>query len=248
MQSNLESDNELNFDHEIEYLDKADGKDEDYFPSQESEEEAEEEEEVFGKYERVYKKEKNINLHEMQKFIIFLNCLLKLFTWVKCPDCGNIVTNSCRKWGTLLIVTFTCVACNAVNTWYSQPFMGNIPAGNILLSAAILFSGNLPTKSLRMLRQITIAVPTDRTFFRHQRECLHICIEEFWSHQQARNYSMIESENRFVVLGGDGRCDSPGHSAKFGTYTILELDSNIILETEVFTVYQLLHKIRISLS
>ena len=27
-----------------------------------------------------------------------------------------------------------------------------------------------------------------------------------------------------VTLGGDGRADSPGHSAKYGTYTIIDLD------------------------
>ena len=26
-------------------------------------------------------------------------------------------------------------------------------------------------------------------------------------------------------LGGDGRCDSPGHCAKYGKYTLMELSS-----------------------
>lgn len=36
-----------------------------------------------------------------------------------------------------------------------------------------------------------------------------------------------------VVLAGDGRCDSPGKSAKFCTYSMIEKDKNLILHFEV---------------
>jgi len=44
-------------------------------------------------------------------------------------------------------------------TWNSQPFIKDIPAGNILLSTATVFSGSTPTKSLQM------ACITERTFY-----------------------------------------------------------------------------------
>ena len=28
-----------------------------------------------------------------------------------------------------------------------------------------------------------------------------------------------------LTIGGDGRCDSPGHSARFGSYGIVDIDS-----------------------
>ena len=34
----------------------------------------------------------------------------------------------------------------------------------------------------------------------------------------------LQSHNK-LGLAGDGRCDSPGHSAKYGTYTLLQADS-----------------------
>ena len=33
-----------------------------------------------------------------------------------------------------------------------------------------------------------------------------------------------------VVLGGDGRCDSPGHSAKYCSYSLIDLENSKILE------------------
>lgn len=35
-----------------------------------------------------------------------------------------------------------------------------------------------------------------------------------------------------LVLCGDGRCDSPGKSAKFCTYSLMESESNVILHFE----------------
>ena len=36
-----------------------------------------------------------------------------------------------------------------------------------------------------------------------------------------------------IVLARDGRCDSPGKSAKFCTYSMIEKDKNLILHFEV---------------
>lgn len=39
-----------------------------------------------------------------------------------------------------------------------------------------------------------------------------------------------------VTLAGDGRCDSPGHSAKYGTYTMLDVDSEKVVDFKVVSV------------
>ena len=41
--------------------------------------------------------------------------------------------------GTFISITQECENCEIKNTWESQPFINNIPAGNIMLSASILF-------------------------------------------------------------------------------------------------------------
>ena len=39
-----------------------------------------------------------------------------------------------------------------------------------------------------------------------------------------------------VDVCGDGRCDSPGHSAKYGTYTLMDEKTNLIIEFSVVQV------------
>lgn len=41
---------------------------------------------------------------------------------------------------------------------------------------------------------------------------------------------------RHLTIGGDGRADSPGHSAKYGTYTMLDVHQNKVLHVETVQV------------
>ena len=43
---------------------------------------------------------------------------------------------------------------------------------------------------------------------------------------------LAKHKDKNLVLAGDGRCDSPGSSAKFCTYSIMEIDSSAILHAE----------------
>ena len=38
-------------------------------------------------------------------------------------------------------------------------------------------------------------------------------------------------------MGGDGRCDSPGFCAKYGTYSCMDLDTNKILDLQLVQVH-----------
>ena len=42
---------------------------------------------------------------------------------------------------------------------------------------------------------------------------------------------MLSYKEQKVKLAGDGRCDSPGSSAKFCTYTLMDIDTDKILHT-----------------
>ena len=47
---------------------------------------------------------------------------------------------------------------------------------------------------------------------------------------------MLQEEGRPLILGGDGRADSPGHSAKYGTYTLMELEKCQVVDIQVVQV------------
>ena len=43
-------------------------------------------------------------------------------------------------------------------------------------------------------------------------------------------------KNKGLALGGNGRADSPGHSAKYGSYSIIELNKNKVIDLKLVQV------------
>ena len=62
----------------------------------------------------------------------------------------------------------SCNDCRKKRVWESQPFIGTRPAGNVLLSSAILYTGSLPSKALRLFQVLKCATISRSDFFRHQ--------------------------------------------------------------------------------
>lgn len=42
-----------------------------------------------------------------------------------------------------------------------------------------------------------------------------------------------KQSGKAVVLGGDMRADSPGHCAKYGSYTMMSLDDNRVVDIQL---------------
>ncbi|XP_061898569.1 uncharacterized protein LOC133646801 isoform X3 [Entelurus aequoreus] len=172
--------------------------------------------------------------HKEPKYIIFESCLQSLVKWCHCPVCGSQdISPSWDSNGTQLTMTLQCASCDQRSSWSSQPNIGPYAAGNILLSAGILFAGASSGKVLQVLNSIGVVTYVKRTFFNHQELILQPAIKKVWEEQQWTHLTMLQVEGRPLVLGGDGRADSPGHSAKFGTYTTMELVANVVLDLQV---------------
>jgi len=56
-------------------------------------------------------------------------------------------------------------------------------------------------------------------------------IDIVWKQQQEIILRIMK--NRKLTIVGDGRCDSPSFSAKYGTYTIMEAKTSAILDFSV---------------
>ncbi|XP_061916723.1 uncharacterized protein LOC133658565 isoform X2 [Entelurus aequoreus] len=172
--------------------------------------------------------------HKEPNYIIFESCLQSLVKWCHCPVCGSQdISPSWDSNGTQLTMTLQCASCDQRSSWSSQPNIGPYAAGNILLSAGILFAGASSGKVLQVLNSIGVVTYVKRTFFNHQELILQPAIKKVWEEQQRTHLTMLQVEGRPLVLGGDGRADSPGHSAKFGTYTTMELVANVVLDLQV---------------
>ncbi|XP_073249850.1 uncharacterized protein [Porites lutea] len=58
------------------------------------------------------------------------------------------------------------------------------------------------------------------TFFKYQRTKLFPSIYLYWQRYQAQVLVKLKAIQDGIIIAGDGRHDSMGHSAKFGAYTI----------------------------
>jgi len=112
-----------------------------------------------------------------------------------------------------------------------------MPAGNLLLSGAILFAGCHPVQTLRMLDHLRVATISPSTFFRQQSKYLQPTVIKVWKKEQDSLVEEIKANHGGkVILAGDGRSDSPGHCAKFGSYTVIEQQLNKVLDIQVVQV------------
>ena len=105
-----------------------------------------------------------------------------------------------------------------------------------MLSAAILYSGGTAGKFLRALSHMNVACITDRTYYIHQKKYLQPAVISIWNAKQSELLNKCRATGSPLTIGGDGRADSPGHSAKFGSYGIIDLSINKVIHIELVQV------------
>ncbi|XP_026064662.1 uncharacterized protein LOC113047488 isoform X2 [Carassius auratus] len=73
---------------------------------------------------------------------------------------------------------------------------------------------------------------TYRTFRRHASMYLEPLIIYMWKKEQVDLVKDLCEADK-VIIGGDMRADSPGHSAKYGSYTTMDLQNNLIIDIQL---------------
>lgn len=155
------------------------------------------------------------------KFIVFYSMLLAIFS-LFCFKCkSNKPSVTMKQHGTMVIVYQHCFYCgeNAF-VWRSQPLLlGKYPAGNILLSFAILMAGASVSKIFLVFKHMKLCMYNIRSYFIHQDKLLFPVVLSYWESYRSTLLNQVK-DMKNVVWSGDGRYDSMGHSAKFGVYTV----------------------------
>ena len=59
-----------------------------------------------------------------------------------------------------------------------------------------------------------------------------------WHIHQTALLAAMKARRQKAVLGGDARCDSPGHSAKYSTYTMMDLETNKVISLHLTHVIE----------
>ncbi|XP_052423624.1 uncharacterized protein LOC127966567 [Carassius gibelio] len=186
----------------------------------EEEEEVEEEEEGFVQR----------TIYGDKKFVVFETCLRELFA--TCPICKHKCDVSLRRVGTYVAFLQLCPKCSYRKQWESQPTVGSMPVGNLQLSAATYFTGGSFIQVQKICKGMQLQIFTHETFRRHCRSFLEPAIIHKWKSDQQKLFQKFRQSGN-IGLAGDMRADSPGHSAKYGSYTLMHTESSTILDIQL---------------
>lgn len=79
-----------------------------------------------------------------------------------------------------------------------------------------------------------VATISKSGFMKHQADLLHPAVSNVWHREQVGLIAAMGS--RRLIIGGDGRHNSMGHSAKYASYTSMELKEKKIVDIQLIQV------------
>ena len=165
------------------------------------------------------------------KLIIAWSCLVKLLSF--CHLCkSEAMIKSVKYFGFAVSVTLMCTFGHETS-WSSMPKIDKMFSLNLLLPAAILFSGSRFTEFKDICDIIGIRRIGKSRFNKMQSLYLFPAIHNIYKKFRGDIINDINEKDSAVDLSGDARCDSPGYSAKYSTYSLMDTVTNYILHFHV---------------
>ncbi|XP_052084466.1 uncharacterized protein LOC127721708 [Mytilus californianus] len=168
-----------------------------------------------------------------RKFIVFETELNDLFR--ECVECRKTLTSEeivKKVTGTLIQININC-DCGYSKSWKSQPMSNTMPVGNLVLAGAILFSGSNPSKAFNFMNHAGVQFFSLRTYNYMQTAYLVPAVNSVWNRKQLELVDEIKDSGRSLKLGGDARCCSPGHTAKYGSYSVMDLTTSKVIDMQL---------------
>ena len=174
-----------------------------------------------------------------EKCIVFTDVLMSLLTdhhgsICRREGCSRALQYTKTYVGTCLVVSWRCSAGHFGGRWAAQPTCSNVRAGNLILASSLLLSGNSFTKIGMMFKFCNIQYFSKTLFYQYQSLYIAPAVNDFW--EQQRSMLWNERSGKEVLLSGDGRNDSPGHSAQYCTYSLADMNDKAILQMNIVDV------------
>ncbi|XP_075715685.1 uncharacterized protein LOC142750570 [Rhinoderma darwinii] len=169
------------------------------------------------------------------KFVVFESCLDALIYKVPCQYQGRcwkpISKIEKKSIGSFISVYVTCVDKHCYCLWESQPKIGQMPVGNLLLSSAILCSGSSFLKAQHLFSLLGLLTINKLTYCKNQVQYLFPTISQQWEEEQRRNFRMLAASP--VCLAGDSKSYLPGDRSKYCVYTMMDIQSKKIIDFHI---------------
>ena len=200
-------------------------------------------ENAFVQLTSVDKLETYLALHSHMRVMVSIDKLLELSTETCTVEnqgkvCGEglYVTQDVKTCGSRVEITRKCRNGHC-KKWVSSEVLGvkshnEFSLNDSLFAAAIIISGNNYSKFALLYKALGLHFISSNTFTRFQKHCAAPVVKDIWEKMNAMIVDILKHYNA-VCLYGDGRNDSPGHSACYCVYTLMEHTSKVVVDMAV---------------
>ncbi|XP_073235719.1 uncharacterized protein [Porites lutea] len=150
--------------------------------------------------------------------------------------CGDKVSYNVTSCGSRVEIVWKCKKGHC-KKWESSEVLvtkrsSNIYLNDSLQAAAIIISGNNYEKFSLLAKALNLNLISVSTFNRFQKHCAEPVVRNIWQKMNSLIQKILNHYDE-ICLCGDGRNDSPGHSARYCVYTLMEHATNVIVDFEV---------------
>ena len=169
------------------------------------------------------------------KFVVFGEAILEVFGI--CSLCGLkcIVTMESQRGSSCKIRSCCTGESNHHFEWMTGPNINGMPAFHLLLASGVLATGMEASKVLRLFAALNVPNVKQREFSSILKYYVIPTVYNVWQDEQLSRLNDITGKS--IVVASDMRVDSPGHSGLFGSGSTLDMERNIILDTQIVKVY-----------
>jgi hypothetical protein len=171
---------------------------------------------------------------EQIKFVVFEDAVLEAFG--TCSLCGSkcTVTVESQRGSSCKITSCCTRESNHHLEWMTGPTVNGMPVFHLLLASGVLATGMECSKVLRLFAALKIPNVKRRELSNIFKYYAIPTVYNVWQKEQLSRLNEIDGKS--VVVASDMRVDSPGHSGLFGSGSTMDMDRNIILDTQVIKV------------
>ena len=96
-------------------------------------------------------------------------------------------------------------------------------------------SGHNVQLNFRFMKCNNIQFPSKRLFFKYQQQMFCSVVEKEWREERQRSIELTK-QNSNIIIGGDARCDCMGFCAQYGTYSVMDLTTNRLIDIQPVSV------------
>ena len=182
-----------------------------------------------------------VALHNRMRVLVSVEKLLELVGKTCCHRvdnsvCGAELMSSTKQVASRIDIEWKCTRGH-YGKWESSEILttnhhSKIFLNDSMMAIAIVLSGNNYGKFELLCKALNLNIISKTTFLDFQRNCAVPVVKDVWAKMQKVVLEILKCYEE-ICLCGDGRNDSPGHSARYCVYTLMEHVTNVVVDLEV---------------